>query len=47
MICQEELNGYSNNSYRGYETLEETQLDYHNFVDDQDMVIHSKEQPFR
>jgi t-SNARE complex subunit (syntaxin) len=35
MICQDQVSGYSSNNYRGYETLEEAQQDYHSFLDDE------------
>jgi viroplasmin and RNaseH domain-containing protein len=33
-IYQEQVNGYSNNNYRGYTTLEEAEAEYHGFLDD-------------
>ena len=33
-VCQDQVNGYSNNNYRGYETLEETQQEYLNFLEE-------------
>ena len=32
-------NGFSNNSYRGYETLQEAEEEYHSFLADQAMAV--------
>ncbi|KAK1696000.1 hypothetical protein QYE76_012697 [Lolium multiflorum] len=32
IVCQDQVNGYSNNSYRGYKTLEEAQQEYLTFL---------------
>lgn len=34
-VCQDQVNGYSNNSYRGYETLEEAQQEYLTFLEEE------------
>ena len=38
--CQEQVNGYSNNSYEGFETLEEAQQNYYKFVNAIDELPH-------
>jgi viroplasmin and RNaseH domain-containing protein len=38
-ICQDQVSGYANNNYRGYETLEEAQQEYQSFLDDEVMKI--------
>jgi hypothetical protein len=39
------VNDYSNNSYRGYATLEGAQAEYQTSFDNQEMVIPGMEQP--
>jgi hypothetical protein len=34
-VCQDQVNGYSNNSYRGYATLEEAQQEYLSFLEEE------------
>ncbi|KAK1642998.1 hypothetical protein QYE76_060803 [Lolium multiflorum] len=34
-VCQDQVNDYSNNSYRGYETLEEAQQEYLTFLEEE------------
>ncbi|KAK1692799.1 hypothetical protein QYE76_009496 [Lolium multiflorum] len=34
-VCQHQVNGYSNNSYRGYATLEEAQQEYLTFLEEE------------
>jgi hypothetical protein len=38
-ICQDQVNGFSNKSYKGYDTLEEVQEEYESFLADQTKVI--------
>ena len=38
--CQEQVNGYSNNSYEGFETLEEAHQNYSYFLNAIDEVPH-------
>ena len=34
-VCQDQVNGYSNNSYRGYATLEEAQQEYLGYLEEE------------
>jgi viroplasmin and RNaseH domain-containing protein len=36
-ICQAQVNGFSNNSYRGYRTLEEVVEEFNQFLADEAM----------
>jgi hypothetical protein len=36
-ICQAQVNGFSNNSYRGYQTLEEAVAEFNQFLADEAM----------
>ena len=43
--CQEQVAGFSNNSYQGFETLQEAQANYMNYLNtillgDQDLIEH-------
>ena len=38
--CQEQVNGYSNNNYEGFETLEEAHQNYSNFLNAIEGVPH-------
>jgi viroplasmin and RNaseH domain-containing protein len=38
-IYQAQVNGFSNNSYRWYESLEESQEEFPNFLADEDMAL--------
>ena len=43
--CQEQVAGFSNNSYQGFETLQEAQANYMNYLNtiplgDQDVIEH-------
>ena len=38
--CQEQVNGYSHNSYEGFETLEEPRHNYYKFVNAIDELPH-------
>ena len=44
-VCQDQVIGYSNNSYRGYETLEEAQQEYLTFLEDEFMADQAIDQP--
>jgi viroplasmin and RNaseH domain-containing protein len=44
-ISQDQISGYSNNNYRGYETMEEAQQKYQRFLDDEAMAIEAIDQP--
>jgi hypothetical protein len=37
-ICQAQVNGFSNNSYRGYQTLEEAVEEFNQFLADEAMA---------
>jgi viroplasmin and RNaseH domain-containing protein len=37
-ICQSQVNGFSNNSYRGYPTLEEAMEEFNQFLADEAMA---------
>ena len=43
-ICQDQVSGYSNNSYRGYETLEKAHQEYESFLDDEAMAVQAIDQ---
>jgi viroplasmin and RNaseH domain-containing protein len=34
-VCQDQVNGYSNNNYQGYATLEEAQQEYISFLEEE------------
>jgi viroplasmin and RNaseH domain-containing protein len=38
-IFQDQVSGYSNNSYKEYEILKEAQQEYHNFLNHEAMVV--------
>jgi viroplasmin and RNaseH domain-containing protein len=44
-ICQDQVSGYSNKSYRGYETLEEPQQEYQCLLDDEAITVEAIDQP--
>jgi viroplasmin and RNaseH domain-containing protein len=47
MICQDQVSGYSNNIYRGYEEFVEAQQEYHSFLVDEAMSIEVIDQPMQ
>jgi hypothetical protein len=44
-VCQDQVSGYSNNSYRGYETLEEAHQEYLTFVEDEFLAHQAIDEP--
>ena len=44
-VCQDQVNGYSNNSYRGYETLKEAQQEYLTFLEEELLEDQAIDQP--
>jgi viroplasmin and RNaseH domain-containing protein len=40
-LCQDQVNGYSNNNYQGYETLEESQQEYLTFLEEELLEDHA------
>jgi hypothetical protein len=41
MIIQDQVNGFSNNNYKGYETFEEAQQEYQSFLANHTMDTHA------
>jgi len=38
--CQEQVTGFSNNSYEGFETLQESQANYMNYLNNNELGAH-------
>ena len=38
-ICQDQVSGYSNNSYTSYQTLQEAQEEYQSFLDNEAIAL--------